>query len=285
MINSMDIMKTNVFLFALVLGGFIFQSCDDDDNNAHFVNEEAKAAFNVMYPDASRVEWEKEGDYYVVDFYNDNKSKEAWYNNGGEWFLTETDIRFEELPLPIQTAFNTSEYSSWQKEDVDMIERPEMETLYVIEVEKGQEEYDLYYSADGMLIKAVPDSDNSNGNYLPQVIPDAIKEYIATNYPQAKIIETDFENGRYEVDIIEGAKHKELIFDPEGEWISTETEVGKAEIPSVVISALEASEYGAYRIDDIDYFETPSGNYYLFELESGSREVHLKINLQGVIIK
>ena len=281
----MDIMKTNVFLFALVLGGFIFQSCDDDDTNAHFVNEEAKAAFNVMYPDASRVEWEKEGDYYVVDFYNDNKSKEAWYNNGGEWFLTETDIRFEELPLPIQTAFNTSEYSSWQKEDVDMIERPEMETLYVIEVEKGQEEYDLYYSADGMLIKAEPDSDNSNGNYLPQVIPNEIKEYIATNYPQAKIIETDFENGRYEVDIIEGATHKELVFDPEGEWISTETEVGKAEIPSVVISALEASEYGSYRIDDIDYFETPSGNYYLFELESGSHEVHLKINLQGVIIK
>ena len=70
----------------------------------------------------------------MADFYDNNIEKEAWFNTKGEWVMTESDILFENLPKAIQTAFGESEYKDWRVDDVDMLERVEMETMYVIEV-------------------------------------------------------------------------------------------------------------------------------------------------------
>lgn len=67
---------------------------------------------------------------------------------------TESDIPFESLPEAVKTSFNASEYARWRKEDVDKVERADMETIYVIEVEQGNQEMDLYYTEDGNLFKA-----------------------------------------------------------------------------------------------------------------------------------
>lgn len=62
-----------------------------------------------------------------------------------------------------KSAFESSEYAKWKIDDVDMLERLDMETVYVIEVESGKQEFDLYYSAEGILIKNVADTDNDSG--------------------------------------------------------------------------------------------------------------------------
>ena len=41
------------------------------------------------------------------------------------------------------------------KDDVDKLERTGVETIFVIEVENQNQEIDLYYSADGTLIKSI----------------------------------------------------------------------------------------------------------------------------------
>ena len=90
---------------------------------------------NVLYekyPNAQRVDWELQRDHYVADFRDNNIEKEAWFNTKGEWVMTESDIPFEDLPQAIQTAFGESEYKDWRVDDVDMLERVEMETMYVI---------------------------------------------------------------------------------------------------------------------------------------------------------
>ena len=75
----------------------------------------------------------------------------AWFDNGGEWYMTQTDIPFTMLPEAVRTAFAATEYAAvpWSVDDVDMLEREGVETVYVIEVEKydnGREtEIDLYY--------------------------------------------------------------------------------------------------------------------------------------------
>ena len=42
-------------------------------------------------------------------------------------------------------------YADWRVDDVDKLTREGMETLYVIEVEKGESELDLFYLSTGIL--------------------------------------------------------------------------------------------------------------------------------------
>ncbi|MDR0659690.1 MAG: PepSY-like domain-containing protein [Prevotellaceae bacterium] len=279
-------MKTKLLLLAALVIGFTFsiQSCNDDDN--HGINNSAvENAFAAKYPSINRVDWEIKGNYYVADFWLNGLECEAWFTWDGDWQLTETDITFDQLPAAVKTAFGQSEFASWRIDDVDMLERKDMEVAYVVEVEQGNQEYDLYYAADGTLIKAVLDTDNDSGSYLPTSLPESISTYISTNYPSAKIIEVEREyGGAYEVDVIDGAAHKKLRFTSAGEWIYTKTEdILQVNVPQNVLTALQNSEYGSYAIDDIDYYETPTESYFLFELELGSAEIDVKVTLDGVV--
>ena len=51
--------------------------------------------------------------------------------------MTETDVRYENLPEPVLAAHKAGKYADWRVDDVDKLTREGMETLYVIEVEKG----------------------------------------------------------------------------------------------------------------------------------------------------
>ena len=273
-------MKTKAFVIALAAFGTAFTGCNDDDNFK--VNGTIENAFRTQYPHATRVEWEGKGGYYVADFRLDNADAEAWYDQGGKWYLTETDVHFADLPQAVKDGLAASDYATWRVDDVDKLERPDTETVYVIEVEQANTEYDLYFSPDGLLVKAIPDGNDSP--HQPSVVPEAVKTYIAANYPGAKIIDIDLERTVIEVDIVDGRTPREVTFTLTGEWVHTKTEVRKADVADVVLNALTASEYGTWKIDDIDLYDTPAVDYYLFELESGSREVDLKISVDGNII-
>ena len=137
-------MKTRMTIFvSLLLAGFAFTSCDDSDDN-YTPDEKIVNVLYEKYPNAQRVDWELQHDHYVADFYDNNIEKEAWITTKGEWVMTESDILFNNLPDAVQTAFNESEYKDWRVDDVDMLERIEMETVYVIEVEKANR--NLIYS-------------------------------------------------------------------------------------------------------------------------------------------
>lgn len=278
-------MKRIFLIPGLALCLATFMACNDDSNGTPD-NAEAKNTFDAMYPDATRTTWTRSGNYWVADFYDNGRDMEGWFDRPGKWCLTETDLTQEQLPEAVRTAFMTSEYAAWKIDDIDMIERPEMETIYVIEVEQGEMEYDLYYTADGTLIKAVPDDgddDDNSGYIVPEDLPAAIKAFIAEKYPNARIVDVEVEKGLIEVDIVDGEVPCELLFDSEGRWLSTETEVRLADVPKVVTDALAASEYASYEIDEIDHYLTPDSEYYRFELESNDREVEIDIALDGTI--
>lgn len=120
-----------------------------------------------------------------------------------------------------------------------------------------------------------------NDDIHPWDLPKTVQEYIALNYPSARIVESDFDHGYYDVDIIDGTDRRELIFNSDGEWVSTETDITLANIPEIVKATIASSEYSEYRIDDVDYFETPSGDYYYIELELKNKEVDVKITPDG----
>ena len=277
-------MRTKNFLFtALLLSGFAFTSCDDNDDN-YTPDGKIQEAFITKYPNAQRVEWVKKYDHYVADFYLDNIEKEAWINAKGEWVMTESDILFNDLPQAIQTSFNESEYKDWRIDDVDMLERVELETVYVIEVEKGKQEFDLYYAEDGTLVKTIEDTDNDD-NHHPVTVPEVLKTAINTQYPGAVILEIEVEKGITEIDIKHENIVKEVHFNSSNEWLYTSWDVKRKDVPANVMSTI-IRDYATYEIDDIDYKESADGSkLYIFELEQGNDEIHVKIDTEGNVVK
>lgn len=274
-------------LLSLIAGVLCLTACDNDDHNPA-PNSAVTKAFSAKYPSASRVEWEYKGSYITAEFFDGQFETTAWFDNTGQWFMTETELRnINHLPQAVLEAFKASEYATWRTDDVDRLERLDAETIYIIEVKNGRQEFDLIYSEDGILIKAIPDTDNDDYNeYLPGTnpAPSAITEYINANYPGARIIEIDYEHGMTEVDIIHDKRSKEVVFDSKQVWVNTHYDVWQNEVEEIVLQALAASQYGNYHIDDIEKYETLAGDYYLFELERGEREVKMKIDLNGNII-
>ena len=291
--------KYTFFVSALAVSTCIASGCSDDEDGrppvTNPVSAEVQASFAEQFPGARDVEWEVRGTYAVADFsYADSQSggwvsSTAWYSQtDGTWLMSEYDLRFERLPEAVKTAFQQSEYAGWHVDDVDLIRRDGVTLLYVVEVEQGGQEMDLYYAEDGVLVKALADTDGRHdySDLIPATPTGSVQEFIQSRYPGARIVEIDADDGLTEVELID-ADHvlREAVFNRSGEWLYTQTEVRRADLPATVTDAWNASEYAAangYRLDDIDYYETASdGNYYRLELESRYGDVKLKVTPDG----
>ena len=268
-------MKLRLCFFMLALGicGAVVQGCDDNDDNLD-VLDKLQAAFSQKYPEASP-KWKTRSNYYIADFHGRNYESEAWFTSGAVWLMTETDLPYAALPEAVKNAFQNSEYGSWRPDDVDMIEREGMEPVYVLEVEQGPREMDLYYNAEGILIRAVEDSEDDSENYLPVELPEGVKNFLQEKYAASKIVETDREHGQLEVDIIHDGVAKEVLFDNNGNWLSTSWEISTDTLPEAVKTAIRQESndnYVGYEADDEPEAED-------------DRAVNLKIREDGTLLK
>lgn len=275
-------MKVKLSVLALALCGlFAFISCDDDDN--YQPDQTVTKAFDEKYPGVGKVEWETKSGYEVADFHLSGNDAEAWFDNKGNWVMTKTEINFGLLPENVRTELKKSIYADWKYTDYDKLERSNAATVYVIEAEQGEKEVDLYYTEDGVLIKVVNDSDDDHNNFQPVIIPQAITDSINKMYAGATILEFDQEKNGFEVDILHNNIYKDVYFNTENQWISTEWDITKDQVPAIVMNALQASEYKNYTIDDIDLIEKPEGTFYVFDLEQGDNDVEVTFDSEGNI--
>lgn len=275
-------MKTKLLLFVLLLfTGMIIVSCNQ--KNRHRPDAAVVSAFNNKFPQAKQIDWDPKHGYEVAEFNDNGVRNEAWFDSKGKWLMTESDLKYSALPQAIRNHFEKSTYQNWKKDGIEKIERKGMAPVYIIELEKENQDTYLYYTAEGRLIKTLDHANRHNdGKFMP--LNPVIQDKIARKYPDATVIETDTERGKLEIDILDNGKSKEMIFNGEN-WVSTSWKVNKSEVPSAVMDAFRDSEYGKYRIDDIYFYETPDNSYYFFELEQGNKEVKFSVKPDGTIIK
>lgn len=192
-------MKLKIYTLLLALSvTWSLQSCDNDDDGSIAVPAELQSAFSSKFPNAANVKWETKSGYYVADFY-DGYEASAWFTQDGKWQMTETDIPYNALPQAVKMSFENSEYASWKRDDIDKLERTGVETVFVIEVEKQNQEVDLYYSADGTLIKSIVDTDDDNSEHLPVQLTEAMKNFI-NEKPEAVNNTLNNQYGEYRFD-------------------------------------------------------------------------------------
>lgn len=143
-------MKVLVMVFVAALA---FCACDDDDNDNIKVPDAVSRVLYDKYPNVYDVEWERKGSYLVADCKQKGADMDVWFSAQGEWLLTETEVYKNELPTAVLTAFEHGEYATWRWDDADKLEYAGLAVQYVIEVEQGRQEVQLFYSETGDLLK------------------------------------------------------------------------------------------------------------------------------------
>ena len=103
-------MKTRFWILVMMMCVTVvtFSACSDDDNDDKSINvpEAVAQALKQKYPSATDVEWEQKGSYYVADCWLDSKDSNIWFDANGNWWMTESEIYWNDVPGAVQTAFN-----------------------------------------------------------------------------------------------------------------------------------------------------------------------------------
>lgn len=279
------------YLSALMAGLFLlaFTACDDDDNHHHQPNRAITKAFEAKFPHASQTTWLEKHAYAVAEFHQDGYETDAWFDQTGKLYMIKTEYEsLDRIPdTVVRDSFNNSLYGQWKVEDVDYLKRLNMEGVYIIEVERGEEEFDLVFSTTGALIKVVPDD---NDDYYEDFVPNEMIQtaigLVKVKYPDAQIVEAEIEDGNIEIEIVTGHLKKEIVYNRNHVWMYTKYDVRKSDVEAGVLATI-AKEYASYRIDDIEKYEMPAphASYYEFELELGDQEIKVKIGLDGIILR
>ena len=115
-------------------------------------------------------------------------------------------------------------------------------------------------------------------------INNEIRNFIEQKYEGATILyaEKDF-NGEIDVEIIHDNIKKEVKFNRKNKWINTSWDIAIHQLPDIVQESVQNS-YPQYIIEDADYVETPTGDYFRIELEKGEWEKIVLVTLDGEII-
>lgn len=113
-------------------------------------------------------------------------------------------------------------------------------------------------------------------------LDEPVAEFIKSNYRGAKVLEAEYTStGLYEVEISHKKVVKDVYFTLDNEWAYTTWDVNRSSLPKAVKNYVEEN-YPGYTIDnDADYFESPTIEYYSFEIEKGIIELPIVVTPNG----
>ena len=111
--------------------------------------------FEKEFSNAQDVEWEKEMDFFKVEFDIYKKEQEIWYDASGKIFKMEKELNETELPQAIKSKISSS-YASFKIDDIEMKEE-DGKTTYEIELEDGRKEKTVIFDESGAVISEIED--------------------------------------------------------------------------------------------------------------------------------
>lgn len=122
--------------------------------------------------------------------------------------------------------------------------------------------------------------------YDDGIPPKSVRSEFRSMYSGVRDVEWDREGPNWSVSYEINRVEYESLYGPDGKWIMTEQDMSYAYVPQQIKDYLSASpEYGALRLDDntVEYYKTPSGNFYRFELDNNGRDIEVDVTEGGVV--
>lgn len=121
--------------------------------------------------------------------------------------------------------------------------------------------------------------------------PDkSVRNEFSKMYPDAFDVEWEWEGTHWDVSFETGTRpngiEHEAWYDDTGNWIRTKTEMLITAVPQQIKDFLAADPtYGTapYADNDAEFIETPSGNFYRFDLRVNGVVVEVDVNVNGEV--
>lgn len=117
-----------------------------------------------------------------------------------------------------------------------------------------------------------------------------VRSEFARMYPDAFDVEWEWDGMNWDVSFETGKRpngtEKEAWYDADGNWLRTITDMMLSAVPQNIKDYLAADPvYGTSPIADneVEFIETPSGNFYRFELSVEGRRVEVDVNVNGEV--
>ncbi|EMR01034.1 PepSY-like domain-containing protein [Cesiribacter andamanensis] len=137
-------MKSSMLLLSvLFLSAF---SCQDELAQKD-VPEPVVAGLAATFPEASQVEWEKEGDNYEAEFMLNSLEHEALLNASGSVLKYKHELAVPDLPEAVAAAIQ-QHYPDRQISDPEKLHQ-EDQMYYQVELENESEEIKLVFAENG----------------------------------------------------------------------------------------------------------------------------------------
>lgn len=95
--------------------------------------------------------WDKEDENYEANFKAKGKETSVVFDASGAILETEVEIKKSELPASVLATIKT-DFADYKIEEVAKIDTKGV-TTYEVEVEKGEESFDLIFDTQGKLLK------------------------------------------------------------------------------------------------------------------------------------
>ena len=130
-------------VIVLAIFAFVTINVNAQKMTADKVPSVIKESLKNAYPNAKGAKWDKEKSDYEASFKMDGKDMSVVFDAKGMEKEVETDIKFSELPMPVQTALKG------KKVKEAAIIKKGGKTFY--EAEVGGK--DLLFEADGKMVK------------------------------------------------------------------------------------------------------------------------------------
>jgi hypothetical protein len=147
-------MKTVIYLVIALL----LISCSKEGSKTTDQPEAVQNAFKSQYSNAKKVNWENDGELYIVEFETDKMEKEVTYDKSGKIMEVEWEIAVSDLPSTIQEYIENN-YPEYEIEEAEKMEK-DSKIYFEVEIEGDDEELELIFDSNGSFLRVEPDDED-----------------------------------------------------------------------------------------------------------------------------
>lgn len=215
------------------------------------------------FPKAKIVDVDVERNGTEVEFVYEGLKYEVTFDSSNNAVLTKIEYGRKNTPEGI-SSFVSTNYPNYHIDDVDRYETTD-NIYYCVELESGDRERKIYLNEQFEEIDRPADIDFNIGGDVQAA--SGIKNVVNEKYPDARIEDIEYDDGRIEVDIRHDGREKEVYFNYKEEWLRTSYDIRSSALPDAVKNALN-DRFGAhaYWDEDAECVETPEGTFYEVEV-------------------
>lgn len=116
-------------------------------------------------------------------------------------------------------------------------------------------------------------------------VPQVVKVSFAKNFPKVKSVKWSKESeSQIEAEFKNGSLKQSANFDTSGNWLETETEIKKSDLPLAIQGTIK-NEFDGFKVEEAEKVETPEGVFYEVELEKGEVAYDVQFSKEGNVLK